>query len=102
MIAGLSESDEKKIISVIQKFPDIRSALVFGSRAMGNHKTGSDIDIAFKGRLGTDTLARIRSEFESLPLPYFFDVLDYDTITEPALKDHIDAHGRIFYQSSGQ
>lgn len=46
---GLWESDLLAIRRVLEKYPEVRQALIFGSRAKGNYKPGSDVDIALKG-----------------------------------------------------
>ena len=98
MIQGLSTEDEIKIVSMLSHFSEISQALVFGSRAIGNYKQGSDVDIALKGQLKENTMPRLRGLLEELPLPYFFDLLDYDATENPALKEHIDQYGKIFYE----
>src|SRR2546423_9009723 len=94
---GLSEKTLTTILQVIQKFPQVQEAIVFGSRAKGNAKRGSDIDIALKGNESTDSIAwEINSILnEREPLPYFFDVVNYSTIKNPELKNHIDRVGKI-------
>ena len=58
----------------------MEAVLLFGSRAMGTHHAGSDIDLAVKGKqLIPAMLSEFRQALEALHLPYFFDVLHYDT-----------------------
>ena len=47
---GLKDSDINAIIAILKRYPDVKEAIIFGSRAMGNYKPGSDIDIALKGK----------------------------------------------------
>ncbi|MEW6606108.1 MAG: nucleotidyltransferase domain-containing protein [bacterium] len=47
---GLKESEIEKIIEALKRFPQIEQAIIFGSRAKGSHKKGSDIDLAIKGK----------------------------------------------------
>ncbi len=103
MIPGLSQKELGQITQVLQKFPDIHEALLFGSRAMGNFKPTSDVDIALKGPLTLAVVARVKALLEEeSPLPYLFDVVDYHTIETPAFKEHIDKHGQIIYKQAGQ
>ena len=96
---GLTEEEVWLIVQAIAKHPDVEEALVFGSRAMGNYKPGSDVDIALKGTLKSDTHADIFSELnEHLPLLYKFDVVEYSTIQEQPLKEHIDRYGKVLYR----
>jgi predicted nucleotidyltransferase len=47
---GLRKSDIQNIISVLQSEKTVEEAIIFGSRAKGNYKEGSDVDIALKGK----------------------------------------------------
>lgn len=95
---GLQDFDLKIICEVLRRYPDIEEALIFGSRAMGNYKPGSDIDIALKGQLSEETLNHVFRELnERAPLPYKFDVVDYSTLVNQPLVDHIDRHGKRLY-----
>jgi len=73
--------------------------IIFGSRAKGTSKPGSDIDFAIKGQFPDFTYPeKLRNLLEDgLYLPYFFDVLDYSKITNQDLKEHIDCVGKVFY-----
>jgi len=68
---------------------------LFGSRAKGNYKTGSDLDLAIKGdRITYEITARFADCLnEEKPVPYFFDVVHYEAIANPMLKSHIDRVG---------
>jgi uncharacterized protein len=96
---GLLEADMRAIVFVLKKYPKVDKAYLFGSRAKGNFKNGSDIDLALQGfELNFDTLSQISYEFnEETTMPYKFDVLNYHTIQEPDLKDHIDRVGIEVY-----
>ncbi len=96
---GLVPQDIELIVAVLKRYPDVDEALIFGSRAMGNYKPGSDIDIALKGSLLSETAIDIAVELnERIPLPYKFDVLDYSTISHAPLAQHIDQQGKVFYK----
>ncbi len=100
---GLTSTDLETIIACIRQFPEIEEALIFGSRAMGNFKKGSDIDLCIKGStvfLGTGT--QLHMCLEETPLPYFFDVVVYHAIDNPDLKDHIDRVGQTLYKATPQ
>ncbi len=46
---GLSDKHLEEIIAVISSFAEVNESLIFGSRAIGNFKKGSDVDIVIKG-----------------------------------------------------
>jgi predicted nucleotidyltransferase len=92
---GLIDRDFIHINAAIRELPEIEEVILFGSRAKGNYKTGSDVDLAIKGdRLTYEITARFADCLnEEKPLPYFFDVVHYEAIAEPMLKVHIDRVG---------
>ncbi|WP_164667783.1 nucleotidyltransferase domain-containing protein [Virgibacillus doumboii] len=92
---GLLEKDMKLITEAIKNIDEIENAFLFGSRALGNYKKGSDVDLAISGsKVTANTVAKVSETLnEELPLPYFFDVLHYDKLTNEKLTEHIDCHG---------
>lgn len=97
---GLSDTDLDYIVDVIKNFKEIDKAIIFGSRAKGNYKTGSDIDIAIIGSDVTfDTVANVHYMLEEeSPMPYLFDIIDYNNLDHVELKAHIDRVGIALYQ----
>lgn len=99
MAFGFSKQDGERILSALLKFPEIEKAIIFGSRALGNSKSGSDVDLAILGKnITSKTAVRLRSLLnQELPLPYFFDVVVYENIANDNLKRHIDEHGVVLF-----
>ncbi|MDO5054256.1 nucleotidyltransferase domain-containing protein [Pasteurella oralis] len=96
---GLSQRNIKIIIDILAKYPEIESAIIYGSRAKGNYRIGSDIDLTFKGKNLTDkTLSRIWHDLDDSDSPYLFDLSIYHHLTHQPFIDHIDRVGKIFYQ----
>jgi type I restriction enzyme S subunit len=95
---GLPDKTIEKIQQIFEGNSKVDKAFVFGSRAKGNFKDGSDIDIAIKGKelSFNDTLDLI-GKLENLNLPYTIDLINYHTVKEPALIEHIDRVGIEFY-----
>ncbi|MGE5630495.1 MAG: nucleotidyltransferase domain-containing protein [Caulobacteraceae bacterium] len=102
MNSGLKKTDIYYIIDVLKRFGEIEKAVIFGSRAKGNYKPGSDVDIAVYGEHITfDTLSALHSALEEQgPLPYFFDIVDYTHLDHADLKDHIDRVGKLLYEKN--
>lgn len=95
---GLKSSDIDLIVKTLRRYPEVEEAMIFGSRAMGNYKPGSDVDIALKGNVTSHAVTNISAELnEQLPLPYKFDVVAYSAITHKPLIEHIDQYGKQFY-----
>ncbi|MFA5206283.1 MAG: nucleotidyltransferase domain-containing protein [Lentisphaeria bacterium] len=89
---GLSAGDEAYIVAALTAFPEIRRAAIFGSRAKGTAKPGSDVDLAIWGEAVTfDTVAGLHARLEDeSPMPYRFDVVDCTHLAQANLKEHID------------
>jgi len=94
---GLSDEEWRLIRSVLVKHPGLKEVKLFGSRAKGNAKPGSDIDLAFIGDIDALQVQSIQSELEELPLPYKFDVQPYESIQHVPLREHIDRVGLRVY-----
>lgn len=93
---GLSEKTITEIKNLLSKYSQIKEVKIFGSRAKGNHKPSSDIDLALYGNIDDKLLRHIAFELEELPTPYQFDVLCYKDIDNKNLKISIDKYGKLF------
>lgn len=99
---GLNEETVNKIIDVFLKYQEVEEAVLYGSRAKGVFKPGSDIDLVLKGgRLDLHVLNKISLDLDDLLLPYTFDITIYRQISNPDLIDHIERVGVVFYQKKG-
>ena len=59
---GLKEKHIKDIQSVFIKYPGIEKAIIYCSRAKGNYRPASDIDLALKGEeLNLSTLLKMEN-----------------------------------------
>jgi len=97
---GLTEKDFDTIIAAITSVSEIKKVILFGSRAKGNYRPGSDVDLAIEAdgdshRVAIHLAAKLNEES---PLPYMFDVIDADGITEQPLIEHIRRVGEPIYQ----
>ena len=91
---GLSDRDVKTLQDIFKKYPDVKNVFVFGSRAKGTYKQGSDIDLAIMNEGVQDMFIRkMKSDFEDSSLPYVVDLVNYPTLKHPELKNHIDRVG---------
>jgi predicted nucleotidyltransferase len=81
----------------------VETAIIFGSRAKGNYKEGSDIDIVIKGlELNFEDRLNLMQKLDELGLPYKIDLINYYNITDLDLIDHIDRIGIMFYVKGKQ
>ena len=96
---GLSVKALELMSEVFRKHPRIQIVKIFGSRAIGNFKDYSDVDLALWGDLDIALIGKISHELDELSLPFTFDVKDYKTINHAPLKEHIDEFGKILYST---
>lgn len=96
---GLSTSTTNKINAVFEKHPEIEEVIIYGSRAKGNFREGSDIDITLKGKsISNSILSKLNLEIDELNTPYLFDISIFETLESEAFIDHINRVGKIFYK----
>jgi type I restriction enzyme S subunit len=95
---GLNSSDIATICAVFKVHPEIKKAIIFGSRAKGNFKPYSDIDLALVGDdLNLTLQQKIEGELDNLLMPYKFDLIIFHTIINKDILDHIKRVGKDFY-----
>lgn len=95
---GLDENIVEKIIQVFEANSKVDKALVFGSRAKGNYRPDSDIDVAVKGfDLTLDDVIKMSVALEEKDIYNKIDLIDYSSIKEKVLVEHIDRVGVEFY-----
>ena len=96
---GLKQKTIDAVNGVLAQFPVIDEAVLYGSRAKGSFKPGSDIDLTLKGDgLTLEQKWDIEEKIDDLLLPYMFDISIYTQIDNPDLIGHIDRVGQIFYR----
>ncbi len=97
---GLESQIIDQICLVLSTFPAIQKALLYGSRAKGNYKKGSDIDICLVGAFDMTFLYTVQEALEDLNLPYIVDLSSYHALENPELINHIDRVGIIIYEKN--
>ena len=96
---GLKDIHIKKIQSVFANYNNIQQAILYGSRAKGNYRNGSDIDIALVGEnLDLTALFKIENEIDDLLLPHKIDLSLFHKIENANLLEHIKRVGIVFYE----
>ena len=96
---GLSETTISSIREIFTHFPEIEKAIIYGSRAKGNYKNGSDIDLTLLGNsLNLNISNKLEIALDDLLLPYTFDISIFHHISNAELISHIHRNGKVFYE----
>jgi len=98
---GLSNKTLNNLNLIFHKYHGIKQVVLYGSRAKGNFRTGSDIDLTLKtdNNFSHNDLLHIANDFDDSSLPYFVDVSIYEKLSNPDLKAHIDRIGKVLYSA---
>lgn len=96
---GLSATTLAHIAKVLASFPQVEQAVLYGSRAMGLHKPGSDIDLTLVGSgLTASLVGDIEQALDDLLLPYEIDLSARHLLKHPELEAHIARVGVVVYR----
>ena len=97
---GLSAKQLNEVVSIITSFHEIETAIIFGSRAIDTFKEASDVDIAIVGEKCDLLLAaKLKDHLEDKTyLPFFFDIIAFNSIKSQELKIHIQTKGKILFE----
>ena len=96
---GLDQNTITKIQNVFAQFPEIEKAILYGSRAKGNFKEGSDIDITLVGiGANDDTHRKCSQMLDDSNTPYFFDLSILKKLNSLSLMEHIHRVGQVLYE----
>ena len=97
---GLDQTTIDRISLVFSRYTDVDKVVIYGSRAKGNYRNGSDIDLSLMGiKLTEQLLSAIYSDLDDLNTPYLFDISIFDRLHSPDLENHIVRVGQVFYQN---
>lgn len=100
---GLSDHVVGQINGVFSQWAQIKRAVLYGSRAKGTYKRGSDIDLVLYGDgLVPEDLAKIEDQLDDLFLPYEIDLSIFHCLDHDELKAHIHRVGVVFYPANSE
>ena len=96
---GLPAAALQQIRQCMANFVTIDQVTLYGSRAMGTHRPGSDIDLVVQGEhFSHQQLLQLMTALDDLLLPYQFDICRRQDIGHQDLLAHIERVGQVFYQ----
>lgn len=95
---GLSDKVIAELQALLARFPEVQSAVIYGSRAKGSYRDGSDIDLCLHGQeIDQTILNQIQSESYWLTIPYRIDFVVWSQLTAD-FQNEITQTGQLFYQ----
>lgn len=98
-IIGLRDEEFTAMVAILSSFPAVEEGIVYGSRAKGNYKPFSDIDLTLIGEnISAFDILRIANRLDESSLPYIFDISDFKSLTNINLIDHIKRRGIIVFK----
>lgn len=96
---GIEEEVLEKIIEVLKKYKQVRKACIFGSRARGDYKRSSDVDICIWLEDGSENpIYKIEDELEEVNTILLFDIVEFNSITKESFKESIVKEGVVIYE----
>ena len=96
---GLSDKEFDEMTAIFSKCKNLEKVILYGSRAKGNYKKFSDVDITLEGdNLTLADLFQIQDLLYESDLPYMYDVSIFSKITNPDLIDHIKRRGVVIWE----
>lgn len=97
---GLSERSMVTLFSIFKRYPDITEVYIFGSRALGTYKIGSDIDlVVMNNGLQPKSISNVLADCSESSLPVSVDLIDFNALSNADLIGHIKRVGVLFYRS---
>ena len=98
-IPGITAEELQRLKHVFDAQPQLSEVVLYGSRAKGTYRKGSDIDLTLKGTdLATGWLMDLSSEIDDLLLPYEVDLSILQHIENQDLLEHITRVGKVVFQ----
>ena len=98
---GLTDIELSKLLGAITESPEVEEIILYGSRARGNYRRYSDIDLTLTGEsLERRTLYRILERIDDLLLPYEIDLSIKAELDYQPLLDEINTEGITIYKRS--
>ena len=97
---GLSAQTLQKIRDVFVRYPQVEEAVLYGSRARGDYKNGSDIDLTLRGgtELTHTILSQIANDLDDQLLPYTIDLSIFKNIRNLEMIEQIKHIGVALYK----
>ena len=101
MIPGIPEVDSQQILKLIHTHPQVEKVVLYGSRALGRQRAGSDIDLCLEApSMGLGELLELGAKLDDLLLPWQIDLQLRHLIAHEGLVAHIERAGQLLWECS--
>jgi predicted nucleotidyltransferase len=86
----INEQDKIELIKIVKKYLPLCKIYLYGSRARGDSRMGSDIDLALDtgSKINMNLIVAIKNDIENSAIPFFVDIVDLNN-TGKEFKDAI-------------
>ena len=101
MIPGIPQADSQRLLELIRSHPHVQKVVLYGSRALGRQRAGSDIDLCLEApsmKLGE--LLELGAQLDDLLLPWQIDLQLLHLIAHEGLVAHIERAGQLLWERS--
>ncbi len=88
------------LLGLFAQFPSIQRVILFGSRARGTHRVGSDIDLALVGESVSAIRAKLNWQIDDLGFLETFDLVIMDETLEDRFRQRIEKEGVLIYEAT--
>jgi len=103
MIPGIPDADSARLLALIQSYPRVEQVMLYGSRALGRHRSGSDIDLCLEAPgMELGDLLELGGALDDLLLPWRIDLQLRHLIDHEGLQDHLERVGLVLWSQGGQ
>ncbi|MGQ0652614.1 MAG: nucleotidyltransferase domain-containing protein [Betaproteobacteria bacterium] len=100
---GIPAGQYRRLLRLLQRCPSLRRVWIYGSRARGDHRPGSDVDLALDAPDLTDTeLARLATGLEELNILFRVDLVHLQRDLDEVLRERIERDRRLFWEPGKQ
>lgn len=100
---GIADKAIQSMLDIFSRHPAVRRVDLFGSRARGDHRPNSDIDLVVWGELDRREMNALAAELEELPIPWNVDIERFEDIAHAPLREEIERTGKtLFLAKEGQ
>lgn len=101
--SGISDQTLQAIINTCTTFPSVKRVILYGSRARGDYRNGSDIDIAIDApEMSDKEFSRLWNSLDDLPIIYTMDIVQLQSLKNEQLLDAIRQEGRVIWGQLSQ